>query len=98
MLQITLYLVIVLCDTKTFTFVKEVYSQATFPFTLENAEKFSKSEELVTDRMIYERLAAYFEKLEVLPQLKDLLLPYLAGLLYYKWEDGEPRDLYCSEH
>jgi len=59
----------VLSDTKTKTYLKDVYSEATFTFTI-YADALAKPEELVTARMIYHQLTAFFEKQEALPKLK----------------------------
>ena len=59
----------VLCETQTKTYLKDVYSEATFTFTI-YADALAKPEELVTARMIQTRLTAFFEQQEALPKLK----------------------------
>src|SRR5438105_1768675 len=69
-INVTVYLIMLLFDTKTKTYLKDVYSEATFTFTVDHASENAKSEELVTDNMIHTRLKEFFEKQEALPQLK----------------------------
>ena len=59
-----------LFDKKTKTYLKDVYSEANFTFTIENASVKAKPEELVIDSMIHARINDFFEKQEALPQLK----------------------------
>ena len=59
----------VLSDAHTKAYLKDVYSEATFTFTI-YADTLAKPEELVTAGMIQKRLTAFFAKQEALPQLK----------------------------
>jgi hypothetical protein len=67
---VTIYLIMLLFDKKTKTYLKDVYSEANFTFTIDNASEQTKPEELVTDSMIQTRLNDFFEKQEALPRLK----------------------------
>src|SRR5437588_12952183 len=69
-IKVTVYLIMLLHDKRTKTYLKDVYSEAHFTFTIENAKENAKPEELVTDSMIHARLNDFFEKQEALPQLK----------------------------
>ena len=69
-IKATVYLILLLFDKKTKTYLKDVYSEAYFTFTIEHASENAKTEELVTDSMIHTRLNDFFEKQEALPQLK----------------------------
>src|SRR5947209_5433274 len=69
-IKVTVYLIMLLSDKKTTTYLKDVSSEAHFTFTIENASEHAKPEELVTDSMIHTRLNDFFEKQEALPQLK----------------------------
>ena len=69
-IKVTVYLIMLLFDKGTKTYLKDVYSEANFTFTIEHASKNAKPEELVTDSMIHTRLNDFFEKQEALPQLK----------------------------
>jgi hypothetical protein len=69
-IKVTLYIVMELYDKKTRAFLRETYSEAGFYFTLPNAPDDTDPAELVTDRMIHERLNEFFEKPELLSQLK----------------------------
>ena len=68
-IQATVYVILLLFDAKTKTYVKDVYSEATFTFTMYGDAQASL-EELVTARMIQTRLTAFFEKQEALPKLQ----------------------------
>jgi hypothetical protein len=68
-IQTTVYVIMVLCETQTKTFVKDVYSEATFTFAI-YADALAKPEELVTATMIHKRLNSFFERQEALPKLK----------------------------
>src|SRR6266702_2153978 len=68
-IQATVYVILLLFDTKTKTYLKDVYSEATFTFTM-YADAQASPEELVTARMIQTRLTAFFEKQKALPRLK----------------------------
>ncbi len=59
----------VLCDTNTNTYLKDVYSEATFTFSI-YADALAQPEELVTVAMIQKRLTAFFAQQEALPKLK----------------------------
>jgi hypothetical protein len=69
-IQATVYVIMLLFDTKTKTYLKDVYSEATFTFTIEHASRNAKPEELITVSMIHARLTHFFEKQEALPRLK----------------------------
>jgi hypothetical protein len=69
-IQAMVYVIMLLFDTKTKTYLKDVYSEATFTFTLEHASAHATPEELITVRMIHARLTDFFEKQEALPKLK----------------------------
>jgi len=69
-IQATVYVILLLFDTKTKTYVKDVYSEATFTFTLEDATENATPEELITVSMIHTRLTQFFEQQEALPKLK----------------------------
>jgi hypothetical protein len=69
-IQATVYVIMLLFDTKTKTYVKDVYSEATFTFTLDNASEQATPEELITVSMIHTRLRDFFEKQKALPRLK----------------------------
>src|SRR5258708_5071819 len=69
-IKVTVYLIMLLFDKKTKTYLKDVYSEANFTFTIEHAKELAKPEKLVTDSMIHTRLNDFFEKQEALPQLK----------------------------
>src|SRR6266702_2810863 len=68
-IQATVYVIMLLFDTKTKTYLKDVYSEATFTFTT-YADAQASPEELVTARMIQTRLTAFFAKQEGLPKLQ----------------------------
>jgi hypothetical protein len=68
-IQTTVYVIMVLCDTKTKTFLKDVYSEASFTFTI-LADAEASPEALVTVQMIQQRLTAFFEQQEALPRLQ----------------------------
>jgi hypothetical protein len=69
-IQATVYVILLLFDTKTKSFIKDVYSEATFTFSLDNASKHATPEELITVSMIHTRLTHFFEQQEALPKLK----------------------------
>ena len=69
-IKVTVYLIVLLFAKKTKTYLKDVYSEANFTFTIENTLEHAKPEELITDNMIHTRLNEFFEKQEALPQLK----------------------------
>lgn len=69
-IRVTVFLVMLLFDKKTKTYVRDTYSEATFTFTIDHASEYAGPEELVTDNMIHARLNDFFEKQEGLPQLK----------------------------
>jgi hypothetical protein len=59
----------VLCATKTKTYLKDVYSEASFTFTV-YADALAKPEALVTVHMIQKRLSEFFAQQEALPHLR----------------------------
>ena len=69
-IQTTVYVIMLLFDTKTKTYLKDVYSEATFTFTLEHASEQATPEELITPSMIKQRLTQFFAKQEALPKLQ----------------------------
>ena len=69
-IQATVYVILLLFDTQTKTYVKDVYSEASFTFTLEVASANATPEELITVSMIHTRLNHFFEQQEALPRLK----------------------------
>jgi hypothetical protein len=69
-IQATVYVILLLFDSKTKRFLKDVYSEANFTFTT-YANAQASPEELVTARMIQTRLTAFFAQQEALPKLKS---------------------------
>ena len=69
-IQATVYVILLLFDTQTKTYLKDVYSEATFTFTLEHASEQATPEALITVSMIHQRLTQFFEKQEALPKLQ----------------------------
>ena len=69
-IKATVYLILLLFDKRSKTYLKDAYSEANFTFTIDNASEIAKPEELITDTMIHSRLNDFFEKQEALPQLK----------------------------
>ena len=58
-IQATVYVIMLLFDTKTKTYLKDVYSEAIFTFTI-ICHAQASPEELVTVSMIHARLTAIF--------------------------------------
>jgi hypothetical protein len=69
-IQATVYVIMLLFDAKTKTYLKDFYSEATFTFTIDNASEQATPEELITVSMIHARLTDFFEKQKALPKLK----------------------------
>src|SRR5205809_5507 len=69
-IKATIYLILALHYKKTKAFLQETYTEASFFFTLPNAPVDAEPEDLVTDRMMHERLIEFFDRQEPLAQLK----------------------------
>jgi len=69
-IKVTIYLVMELYDKQMKAFLQEMYSEASFYFTLPYASVDVEPKDLITDQMIHERLTQFFEEQEPLAQLK----------------------------
>ncbi len=66
-----MYVILVLVDATTKAFLQDAYMEASFTFTIDQADEKAAPEELVTDTMLHARLTQFFENQEALPNLKE---------------------------
>lgn len=70
MIKVTVYLTIQLYNTSDKSFLKEVYTELSFPVVIENADPTKEARDIVPDNLVHSKLDAVLDKQLLLPDLK----------------------------
>ena len=70
MIKVTVYLTIQLYKKLDNSFLKEVYTELSFPVVIENADPTKEARDIVPDRLVHSKLDAILDPQLLLPDLK----------------------------